>query len=368
MRGLIFILGLIISTLVQADIGNVTENSGTAIIKRGKEIITITRGTAVEMNDRIETKNGKVKITFKDNTVVNVTESSALVIDDFVYDPKSQSGKLNLKAAEGTVRYASGNIAHNNPNAVNIKTPTAAIAVRGTDFVMSVNEIGSSMVILMPSCDGPQCTSGKIDVNTAHGTVSMDRPYQATIVETASTPPTPPITVNLTNTPIGNNLQISPPRTMSGANVIAAAKSAAEKTGDMKKSENDKDDKGHNEEQSAKDQQERKQVAAKQQQEDEDKATKKIVIDVTQLGIEVGDSSKPNPHITKLYKDRSETEQVGWQYESLSNNAGNYINLSVSTESKALLIVTQDRLIDAYNFNSTSNKAYGLIVINQSFK
>ena len=136
----------------------------------------------------------------------------------------------------------------------------------------------------------------------------------------------------------------------------------------MKKSENDKDDKGHNEEQSAKDQQERKQVAAKQQQEDEDKATKKIVIDVTQLGIEVGDSSKPNPHITKLYKDRSETEQVGWQYESLSNNAGNYINLSVSTESKALLIVTQDRLIDAYNFNSTSNKAYGLIVINQSFK
>jgi len=147
MKTALFLAGLLLAGSSWANIGSVTESSGTAIIKRGKETIAVSKGTAVEMNDKVETKNGRVKITFKDNTTVNVTESSALIIDDFVYDPKSGAGKLNLKAAAGTVRYASGNIAHNNPNAVNIKTPTASIAVRGTDFVMAVNETGASMVI-----------------------------------------------------------------------------------------------------------------------------------------------------------------------------------------------------------------------------
>ena len=120
MRLALFLVGLFLAGAACADIGSVTEFSGTAIIKRGKDTITVAKGTTVEMNDRVETKNGKLKITFKDNTTVNVTESSALVIDDFVYDPKSGAGKLNLKAAAGTVRYASGNIAHNNPNAVNL--------------------------------------------------------------------------------------------------------------------------------------------------------------------------------------------------------------------------------------------------------
>ena len=109
----------LISTAAAAEIGSVVELSGTAVIKRGKETITVSKGTPVETNDKVETKNGVVNIKFKDNTNVKVTENSALVIDDFVYDPKNAAGgKLSLKAAAGTVRYVSGNIAHNNPNSV----------------------------------------------------------------------------------------------------------------------------------------------------------------------------------------------------------------------------------------------------------
>ena len=52
----------------------------------------------------------------------------------------------------GTVRYASGQIAKANPQQVGIQTPTATIAVRGTDFSMTVDEVGQSLVMLVPSC------------------------------------------------------------------------------------------------------------------------------------------------------------------------------------------------------------------------
>ena len=141
-----------VCSTASAQIGSVVDFTGSAVIKRGKETIAVSKGTAIQLNDRVETKNGVVNIKFKDDTSVKVTESCSLVIDDFVYDPKNAAGgKLSLKAAAGTVRYVSGNIAHNNPNSVKINTPTAAIAVRGTDFVMAVDETGKSLVMLMPT-------------------------------------------------------------------------------------------------------------------------------------------------------------------------------------------------------------------------
>lgn len=385
MKLALFLAGLLLAGSSWANVGSVTESIGAAIIKRGKETITVAKGTVVEMNDKIETKNGKVKITFKDDTTVNVTESSSLIIDDFVYDPKSGAGKLNLKAAAGTVRYASGNIAHNNPNAVNIKTPTASIAVRGTDFVMAVNETGGSMVMLMPSCETEQnvnlkgltCGSGAIDVETPAGIVKMNRPFQATLVETMNAAPSPPITVNLSNTPIGNNLMLSPPRTMSGMSIIAAARAAAEKTGDAKKDDRkdrkddakeDKDDKGHQEEKTAKDQQDKERRNQEEQVAAEDEARKRKLIVIDTAGMDVGDTSKENPYVRKIYKDKSETQQIGWQYESLSQNENNYVNISLPMDTKALVIVTQDRQTNAYNFNTQSSKAYGQIIINQTYR
>lgn len=378
MRIALFVVGILLAGSAWANIGSVTELSGAATIKRGKETVAVAKGTVIEMNDRVETKNGKLKIVFKDETTVSVTEHSALVIDDFVYDPKSSSGKLGLKAAAGTVRYVSGAIAKD-PKNVKINTPTAAITVRGTDFVMSVNETGASMVILMPTCDwessavkGMSCSSGKIDVESGPNLVTMDRPYQATLVETAGMAPTPPITVNLFGTAIGNNLQIAPPRTMSGASVIAAARAAAAATGVTRESKKDHDredkddakdtEKQHTASKHAEDRQRRS------AENEETNSKPKIVIDTANLGIPVGDVSKENPNVKKIWRDKSETQQIGWQYESLSSNGNNYANIALPMETKALVIVTQDRVTDAFNFNTQSSKSYGLIVINQTYR
>ena len=390
MRVASLIIGLLVAGSAWAEIGSVTEASGTAIIKRGKDTIQIAKGTLIETNDKIETKNGKVKIVFKDATNVTVTESSSLIIDDFVYDPKSGAGKLGLKAAAGTVRYVSGSIAKD-PKNVKINTPTAAIAVRGTDFVMAVSETGGSMIMLMPTCEieqnvnlkGLSCGSGAIDVETPAGIVQLNRPYQATLVETLNGMPSPAVIVALNGMAIGNNLMVSPPRTTTGMNVIAAARAAAVATGDAKKSDNkdkkdEKDDKD--------DAKEERQHAANKEgggargskqgrsanEGDEDPENRtKVGLDTPgnkdALANDVaGASDTENPYVKKLWKDKSETQQVGWQYESLSPNSRNYANVVMPLNTQALVVVTQDMQTNSWNFSS--GKAVGQIVINQNFR
>jgi hypothetical protein len=372
-----------------AEIGSVTEASGTVIIKRGKETIQVSKGTLVETNDKVETKNGKVKIVFKDDTNVTVTESSSLIIDDFVYDPKSGAGKLGLKAAAGTVRYVSGAIAKD-PKNVKINTPTAAIAVRGTDFVMAVSETGASMIMLMPTCEieqnvnlkGLSCGSGAIDVETPAGIVKLNRPYQATLVETLNGIPSPAVVVALNGMAIGNNLMINPPKTSTGVSVIAAARAAAEKTGDAKKSDNkdkreekdDKDDTKDQEKQAVASKQEggnksqRQGRSANEGGEDTDTATK-VGLDTKEetLSSQVAAVSETeNPYLFKLWKDKSETQQVGWMYESLSPNSRNYANVVMPLNTQIQVIVTQDMQTNSWNFSA--GKAVGQIVINQNYR
>jgi len=391
MRVASLIAGLLMASAAWAEIGSVTEVSGIAIIKRGKDTIQIAKGTLIETNDKVETKNGKVKIVFKDDTNVTVTESSSLVIDDFVYDPKSGAGKLGLKAAAGTVRYVSGSIAKD-PKNVKINTPTAAIAVRGTDFVMAVSETGGSMIMLMPTCEIEQnvnlkgliCGSGAIDVETPAGIVKLNRPYQATLVETLNGMPSPAVIVALNGMAIGNNLMVNPPKTTTGLNVIAAARAAAEKTGDAKKQEGKKDEKEDKDERENKEHE--RQVANKDErgtnkssrrgrsanEGDEDIATgTKVGIDnVTNkdsLANEVSAvSDTENPYVKKLFKDKSETQQVGWLYESLSPNSRNYTNVIMPIDTKVQVTVTQDMQTSSWNFSA--GKPQGQIVINQNYR
>lgn len=389
MRVAALIAGLLLSTSAWADIGSVTEATGTAIIKRGKDTIQVSKGTEIKTNDRVETKNGRVKIVFKDDTNVTVTESSSLVIDDFVYDPKSGAGKLGLKAAAGTVRYVSGAIAKD-PKNVKINTPTAAIAVRGTDFVMAVSETGASMIMLMPTCEleqninlkGLSCGSGAIDVETPSGIVKLNRPYQATLVETLNGVPSPAVIVALNGMAIGNNLIVSPPQTTTGVNVIIAARAAAVATGDARRSDNrdkkeEKDDAKDQEKQHVAGKQEgdnnrsqRQRRSANEGDEDTANGTKVGVDAKTNKDVLINDVSAvgetDNPYVKKLFKDKSETQQIGWMYESLSPNSRNYANVVMPLNTQALVVVTQDMQTNSWNFSA--GKPQGQIVINQNFR
>ena len=206
---------------VFASVGTVTEQVGQeAKIARDKDTITVGKGTGINMNDVITTSKAKLGLTFEDNTKVAITAQSKLVIDDFVYDPNSGTGKLAMNVAMGTVRYASGAIAHNSRENVRLRTPTATIAVRGTDFTMTVDEIGRSLVILLPTCPDPdkpeECWTGEIEVMTDVGSVIMNQAFQATVVASADRAPTTPKIIGSLDLHIDNMLIVSPPRELPG--------------------------------------------------------------------------------------------------------------------------------------------------------
>jgi hypothetical protein len=120
----------------------------------------------------------------------------------------------------GTVRYASGAIAKNSRENVRLRTPTATISVRGTDFTMTVDEIGRSLVILLPSCPDPkkpeECFTGEIEVSTDVGMVLLNQAFQATVVASASNAPTTPRIISTLEMNIDNMLIISPPKELPG--------------------------------------------------------------------------------------------------------------------------------------------------------
>ena len=219
------LLLLFVASQSQAFIGSVTDFSGSAAIERddGFEVYDVENDLTVELLDVVNTAKGKVRIEFIDDTLVDVTEHSKLVIDDFVYDPVSGEGGLSLKASLGTVRYASGQIAKNSRQNVLITTPSAVIGVNGTDFAMIVNEIGGSMITLLPSCDDSgMCVIGEISVTTDAGFVIMNQAFQTTYADAAGIKPTKPVILDLSEEMMTNLLIIRKAKALDEDGEIAA--------------------------------------------------------------------------------------------------------------------------------------------------
>lgn len=232
MRQSLVLAILCLSTAItNAGIGTVTEQTGPTEIKRNKDVIPSELQSPVEMNDTVTTANAKAGITFEDQTQVHITEQSKLVIDNFVYDPNKGAGKLAVKIALGTVKYTSGQIAKNDPQQVKVETPSATIGVRGTDFTSTVDEIGRSTIILLPSCPSgfrdveKDCITGQIVVMTDAGEVWLTKPFQATTVDTRNKVPTKPLTLELSESQINNLLIVTPPKELKKAEEETTTKS-----------------------------------------------------------------------------------------------------------------------------------------------
>ena len=204
----------ILSKPVSSSVGEIGQIKGSGVLEReGKIVIDGDVGVNVKSMDEAVTANGTMRIDFVDETRVELTEQSRLVIDEFVYDPANDIGSLSIKASLGTVRYASGQIAKKYKQNVKIRTPSATIGVRGTDFIMVVDEMGGSMITLLPSCNtAGMCYVGEIEVQTDAGFVVLNQAFQATQTVHGMRKPTPPVILDLNEDQL-NNLLILRKRT-----------------------------------------------------------------------------------------------------------------------------------------------------------
>lgn len=208
----ILLLGLILIALLArpaySNVGEIGQIKGSGVLEReGKIVIDGNVGVNVKSMDEAVTANGTMRIDFVDETRVELTQQSRLVIDEFVYDPANDVGSLSMKASLGTVRYASGQIAKKYKQNVKIRTPSATIGVRGTDFVMVVDEMGGSMITLLPSCDtAGMCYVGEIEVMTDAGFVVLNQAFQATQTVHGMRKPTTPVILDINEDMINNLL------------------------------------------------------------------------------------------------------------------------------------------------------------------
>ena len=205
---------LVWSHNIWASIGSVDEIKGKGSITRTDGVkIEIEQSLDIFSYDEVTTGKGRTAINFVDDTRVEITEHSKLIIDEFVYDPANNEGGFTLTAALGTVRYASGQIAKDNRENIKIQTPTATIGVRGTDFAMIVDELGGSTIILLPSCNSNgNCVVGEISVDSDVGQVILNQAFQATRVDVPESSPVNPLLLDFDESFLSNLLIVSPPR------------------------------------------------------------------------------------------------------------------------------------------------------------
>ena len=214
---------LLVGSVYADSIGDIVESTGVGKIVRQQEDIVVTGSyLPIELNDVAETAMGSMLIKFLDNAELSLKEHSEVLIDEIYYDPDPNLSKMSMKFTMGTARFASGSLGLVNKANIDIQTPTATIGIRGTDFTTTIDELGRSLIVLLPDANGSP--SGEISVTNLGGTVLLTESYQATMVSTLDSTPTTPVTINgLTPSMIDNMFIVNPPTEVKQAIEDAAA-------------------------------------------------------------------------------------------------------------------------------------------------
>lgn len=122
-------------------VGFVKTASGRAEVLTGGRAVAAQPGTPVQEGSVLRTGPGSaLGVTFRDNTVMSFGPDTELTVDEYLYQPAQGRGKLGARMGKGTLNYVSGAIARLQPEAVKVNTPTGTIGVRGTQFLLKVEE------------------------------------------------------------------------------------------------------------------------------------------------------------------------------------------------------------------------------------
>lgn len=191
-------------------IGGITEQIGVASLVRsgGQEIVV--SGTSIpgiELKDTAVTGNGRMLIEFLDEEQLSIIEHTRIYIDKAYYDPDPSKSEMAIRMVQGTARFTSGRGKRIKKSNINLSTPTAEIAILGTDFTTTIDEIGRSLIILLPD-EVTGLSSGKIIISNSGGTVTLDEAYQASVISSYDAPPSNPVVITGINAGMISNIFI----------------------------------------------------------------------------------------------------------------------------------------------------------------
>jgi len=123
------------------DVGEIKVMRGSAHIERGAQRLPAAVGMPVQQADKVVTgADGSVGITFADNSLLSIGPDSTLAIDRYVFDSTTHAGHFDSTLSRGSVAVISGKMVKQSPESMKIRTPSSIMGVRGTEFVVKVDE------------------------------------------------------------------------------------------------------------------------------------------------------------------------------------------------------------------------------------
>jgi hypothetical protein len=125
---------------VAADIGLVKVSNGDVQIQRGTAKLPATVGAGLQTSDAIVTgANGTAGITFSDNSLVSIGPNSIFAIEKYQFDSTTYAGEFEGNLKQGRLAAVSGKMVKQSPESMKIRTPSAIMGVRGTEFLVQVD-------------------------------------------------------------------------------------------------------------------------------------------------------------------------------------------------------------------------------------
>jgi len=122
------------------EVGTVASVEGAAEIGNGGAWTAAATGSPVHRGDQLRTGTpGRMRVVFQDDSVLVVSESSFVTVNEQVFNPSTGKAKSYLELLQGKVSAVVGDYYNRAGNSYEIKTVTAVAGVRGTEFSMAYN-------------------------------------------------------------------------------------------------------------------------------------------------------------------------------------------------------------------------------------
>jgi len=142
MRWMMAVLATVFAAAAWAqDVGEIKTVKGTAHVEREGKKLPASAGMQLRQADTIVTgPDGAVGITFLDNSLFSAGPNSVLVINKYRFDTTTHAGEFDASLNKGSLAVVSGKMVKQSPESMRIRTPSSIMGVRGTEFVVKVDE------------------------------------------------------------------------------------------------------------------------------------------------------------------------------------------------------------------------------------
>ena len=136
------ILAVAVTGLARADdVGQIKVAKGSVHVERDGKQLPASVGMPIRQSDKLITgADGSAGITFSDNSLLSTGPNSVLVVDQYVFDTRTHVGHFDASLKKGSLAVVSGKMVKQSPGAMRVRTPAAIMGVRGTDFVVQVDD------------------------------------------------------------------------------------------------------------------------------------------------------------------------------------------------------------------------------------